>query len=108
MGLRPKALIAKKRLVLLAREAGCFRGVLAEDEKAPQSITEFGQSLVVGGGQRPRGCASRVPILRRADGAVVGLVARRDLLLVRRDRAQSETEREAMIRLRGKKQTMGA
>ena len=52
--------------------------------------------------------ASRVPILRRADGAVVGLVARRDLLLVRRDRAQSETEREAMIRLRGKKQTMGA
>jgi CIC family chloride channel protein len=47
--------------------------------------------------------ASRVPVLRRADGAVVGLVARRDLLLVRKDRAQSETEREAMIRLRGKK-----
>jgi CBS domain containing-hemolysin-like protein len=46
--------------------------------------------------------ASRVPILRRTDSAVVGLVARRDLLRVRMDLAQSETEREAMIRLRGK------
>jgi len=52
--------------------------------------------------------ASRVPILRRADGAVVGLVARRDLLRVRKDRAQSETEREAMIRLRRKKLQMSA
>jgi CIC family chloride channel protein len=52
--------------------------------------------------------ASRVPILRRADGAVVGLVARRDLLRVRMDRAQSETEREAMIRLRRRRQKMNA
>jgi chloride channel protein, CIC family len=52
--------------------------------------------------------ASRVPILRRADGAVVGLVARRDLLRVRMDRAQSETEREAMIRLGGKKLNLSA
>jgi chloride channel protein, CIC family len=52
--------------------------------------------------------ASRVPILRRADGAVVGLVARRDLLRVRMDRTQSETEREAMIRLRGRKLKVGA
>jgi chloride channel protein, CIC family len=52
--------------------------------------------------------ASRVPILRRADGAVVGLVARRDLLRVRMDRTQSETEREAMIRLRRRKLKVGA
>lgn len=52
--------------------------------------------------------AGRVPILRRADGAVVGLVARRDLLRVRMDRAQSETEREAMIRLRGKRLKLNA
>ncbi len=51
--------------------------------------------------------ASRVPILRRTDDAVVGLVARRDLLRVRMDRTQSETEREAMIRLRGKKLKVG-
>jgi chloride channel protein, CIC family len=52
--------------------------------------------------------ASRVPVLRRADGAVVGLVARRDLLRVRTSHTQSGTEREAMIRLGGKKQEMSA
>ena len=52
--------------------------------------------------------ASRVPILRRADRAVVGLVARRDLLRVRMDRTQSETEREAMIRLRGRRVNVNA
>ena len=42
----------------------------------------------------------RVPILRRSDGAVVGLVARRDLLRVRAITVRHEREREALIRLR--------
>jgi CBS domain-containing protein len=45
--------------------------------------------------------ASRVPILRRGDRAVVGLVARRDLLRVRMQGRRHETEREALIPLRG-------
>jgi H+/Cl- antiporter ClcA len=45
--------------------------------------------------------ASRVPILRRGDRAVVGLVARRDLLRVRVQGQRHETEREALIRLAG-------
>jgi chloride channel protein, CIC family len=52
--------------------------------------------------------ASRVPILRRSDRAVVGLVARRDLLRVRVDHARSETEREAINWLRGNKPKMSA
>jgi chloride channel protein, CIC family len=43
---------------------------------------------------------SRVPILRRADGTVVGLVARRDILRVRADMVRHERGREALIRLR--------
>ena len=43
---------------------------------------------------------SRVPILRRSDGALVGLVARRDLLRVRARAVKHEAEREILIRLR--------
>jgi len=42
--------------------------------------------------------AGRVPILRRGDGALVGLVARRDLLRVRASVLRHEQEREALIR----------
>ncbi|HTI88841.1 MAG TPA: chloride channel protein [Alphaproteobacteria bacterium] len=40
----------------------------------------------------------RVPILRRADGVVVGLVARRDLLRVRASTVRHERERTALLR----------
>jgi len=52
--------------------------------------------------------ASRVPILRRGDRAVVGLVARRDLLRVRLQGRRQETEREVLIPLRGGKRTAAA
>ncbi len=42
--------------------------------------------------------AGRVPILRRGDGSLVGLVARRDLLRVRASVLRHEQEREALIR----------
>jgi CIC family chloride channel protein len=41
-----------------------------------------------------------VPILRRGDDALVGLVARRDLLRVRAAVVRQEREREVLIRLR--------
>jgi CIC family chloride channel protein len=43
---------------------------------------------------------SRIPILRRSDDALVGLVARRDLLRVRARAAKHEQEREILIRVR--------
>jgi H+/Cl- antiporter ClcA/CBS domain-containing protein len=52
--------------------------------------------------------ASRVPIRRRGDRAVVGLVARRDVLRVRAQGLRHETEREVLIPLRGGKLKSGA
>ena len=43
----------------------------------------------------------RVPILRRSDDGLVGLVARRDLLRVRASVVRQERERDVLIRLRG-------
>jgi CBS domain-containing protein len=42
----------------------------------------------------------RAPILRRGDNALVGLVARRDLLRVRANIVRHERERDVLIRLR--------
>jgi len=46
---------------------------------------------------------SRVPILRQSDKALVGLVARRDLLRVRAQSLRHENVREALMRLRRRK-----
>jgi chloride channel protein, CIC family len=44
----------------------------------------------------------RVPILRRGDDALVGLVARRDLLRVRANVLRQERERAVLLRLRSR------
>jgi CBS domain-containing protein len=46
-----------------------------------------------------RADGGRVPILRRSDLAVVGLITQRDLLRVRAATVRHEREREALIRL---------
>jgi CIC family chloride channel protein len=46
----------------------------------------------------------RVPIVNRKSGALVGLVARRDLLRVRTNMVQHEREREALIRVLPRRQ----
>jgi CBS domain-containing protein len=45
----------------------------------------------------------RVPILRRSDDSLAGLVARRDLLQVRANVIRQEREREVLLRLRGQR-----
>jgi H+/Cl- antiporter ClcA/CBS domain-containing protein len=49
----------------------------------------------------------RVPILRRADGTLVGLVARRDLLRVRASVTRQEREREVLLRFRAPQHSTG-
>jgi chloride channel protein, CIC family len=51
--------------------------------------------------------AGRVPITRRADGVVVGLVARRDLLRIRATTVRHERDREVLIRI-GKRRVSAA
>jgi H+/Cl- antiporter ClcA len=48
----------------------------------------------------------RVPILKRGTDALVGLVARRDLLRVRASVVRHETEREVLLRFRTKRPAM--
>lgn len=95
------------RLAGMVSRADVFRW-LAEEGARDRPVAQqlAGQQLVVGfedelAGQLADRMAetgrSRVPILRRADGALVGLVARRDLLRVRARTVQQEHGREALI-----------
>ncbi|HEY6452578.1 MAG TPA: chloride channel protein [Steroidobacteraceae bacterium] len=79
------------------------------DDVRTKPLTELlaGQELIVGyedelvgpvADRMAEAGRGRVPILRRADGSLVGLVARRDLLRVRARVVKHEREREALIR----------
>jgi len=97
------------KLVGLVSRADALQWMMHEDgrEKTVAERLE-GQELVVGYedelvGQLADRMADankgRVPILRRSDGALVGLVARRDLLRVRASVIEHERERETLIRI---------
>jgi H+/Cl- antiporter ClcA/CBS domain-containing protein len=45
----------------------------------------------------------RVPVVKRGDGTLTGLIARRDLLRVRANVVREETEREVLIRFRARR-----
>ena len=81
-------------------EKECGTGTLAEQLA--------GRELIVGYEDEPVGRLAdrmaetqlgRIPILRRADSALVGLVARRDILRVRAAVNSAEKDREALIRV---------
>jgi CBS domain-containing protein len=78
-------------------------GQLLRDVVCEQELTVAYEDDLVGrlADRMAAADASRVPILRRSDGAVAGLVARRDLLRVRLHGRRHETEREVLIPLRG-------
>jgi len=84
---------------------------MREDALAEKPLSEqlAGQDLVIGyedelvGRLADKMAATgngRIPILRRRDGRLVGLVARRDLLRVRATVSHHEHAREALIQLR--------
>jgi chloride channel protein, CIC family len=73
---------------------------LSEQLAGQELMTAYGDELV--GHLADRMSASdtgRVPVLDRGSGALVGLVARRDLLRVRAHSVRHEREREALIRV---------
>ena len=78
---------------------------LGEATAEREIITGFGDELV---GQLADRMAAedvgRVPILRRGDRKLIGLVARRDLLRVRAHARRHEVERAALLRLRPRDQ----
>ena len=96
-------------LVGMVSRADAFRWLTAEvGSEIPIMKQLAGQELVVGYEDELVGRLAdrmadtdrgRVPILRRRDDALVGLVARRDLLRVRAGVVQQEREREVLIRI---------
>jgi len=97
------------KVIGMVSRADALRWLGDEDarEKLLREQVE-GQELVVGYDDELAGHLAdrmsftehgRVPILNRASGALVGLVARRDLLRVRTNMMRHEHEREALIRV---------
>jgi CIC family chloride channel protein len=74
----------------------CLREVLAGQDL----VTAYEDELVgVLADRMAAAGVGRVPVLRRGDGRVAGLVARRDLLQVRATVVHHEQERKTFIRL---------
>jgi H+/Cl- antiporter ClcA len=97
------------RVVGIVSRADALRWLMTDGARTGLLVDQLaGQELVVGhddelvGQLADRMAAAdkgRVPILRRENGLLVGLVARRDLLRVRANVIRYEHEREALIRL---------
>jgi H+/Cl- antiporter ClcA len=75
----------------------CLRDVVAEQELTVGYEDELAAHIA---DRMAATNAGRIPILRRADRALVGLVARRDLLRIRSHQRRHENEREALLGLR--------
>jgi len=96
------------RLLGIVARADVLAWMMAEADSG-KSLADLltGQELVIGyedelvgpiADRMAESGRGRVPILRRPEGSLVGLVARRDLLRVRAGRNRHEHEREALIR----------
>jgi len=94
------------RVIAIVSRTDALRWLRDNVTDKPISEQLAGQDLIFGydeelaGRVADRMAASgngRIPILRRSDGKLVGLVARRDLLRVRANMLHQEHEREALI-----------
>ncbi len=100
---------AHGKVIGIVSRADALRWLGDEDGRAKLLSAQVdGQELVVGYDDELAGHLAdrmsfsehgRVPILSRATGQLVGLVARRDLLRVRTNMMRQEHEREALIRV---------
>jgi H+/Cl- antiporter ClcA/CBS domain-containing protein len=99
---------SKRRLVGMVSRADALQWMMERPDPAKPMAEQLGtQDMVVGyddelvGRLADRMALSgkgRIPVLSRATGELVGLVARRDLLRVRANVIRHEREREALIR----------
>jgi H+/Cl- antiporter ClcA len=99
---------AHNRVIGMVSRTDALRWLGNEDGERLLREQVTGQELVVGYDDELAGHLAdrmsftdhgRVPILSRATGTLVGLVARRDLLRVRTNMMRHEREREALIRV---------
>jgi CBS domain-containing protein len=99
---------AHNKVIGMVSRTDALRWLGNEDGERLLREQVAGQELVVGYDDELAGHLAdrmsftdhgRVPVLSRATGALVGLVARRDLLRVRTNMMRHEREREALIRV---------
>ncbi len=94
-------IVARADVLRWTRDGWPAGQLLADALDGRDRVTGFSDELVGRLADRMADAdVGRVPILRRTDGAVIGLVARRDLLRVRATAVGHERHREALIRLR--------
>jgi CBS domain-containing protein len=95
--------------VLFWRRNGWTAGAILRDALAGRDVVSGYDDELVGqlADRMAVAGAGRVPILRRGDDRVVGLVARRDLLRVRMHVRRSEHEREILLRAWGRSKLAG-
>jgi len=97
---RPVAIVARAdvlRWTMVGWPAGETLGEVLSDQEL---VVGYDDELAGAVADRMAGARiGRLPILRRSDNTLVGLVARRDLLRVRANVVHQENKREALIRL---------
>ena len=102
------AMVARADVLRWIRDRDAALKTLGEQLAGQPLVTAYEDELV--GQVADRMVASdtgRVPILGRSDGALVGLIARRDLLRVRSNAVRQEREREALMRVLPRLKTLG-
>jgi CBS-domain-containing membrane protein len=97
---RLQGIVARADVLRWTRSGWTAGQTLAEALGERDCVSGFDDELVGQLADRmAQADVGRVPIVGRADRAVVGLVARRDLLRVRAQAVRHERDREALIRL---------
>ena len=92
------AMVSRADMLRWTMEGWPAGETLGEQLDDQDEVVGFEDELVGRLADRMAGAdVGRVPILRRADGKIVGLVARRDLLRVRAKAIRYESERERLI-----------
>ena len=94
------AMVARADVLRWVRDTEASQRTLGEQLAGEPLVSGYDDELVGQIADRMvTGETGRVPILRRHDGALVGLIARRDLLRVRANVVRQDREREALMRL---------
>lgn len=95
----PIGIVARSEALRWTMEQGTAEHTLGDMVASGHLVTGYDDELIGQLADRMIDAdVGRVPILRRDDGKLIGLVARRDLLRVRAHLTRSEREREALLR----------
>jgi CBS domain-containing protein len=104
-----QGIVARADVLRWTREGWLTGQALADAVSERDCVSGFSDELAGQVADRmAEADVGRVPILRRTDGIVIGLVARRDLLRIRARAVGHERHREALIRFDKRRSSTGS